>query len=464
MKRLLPSTLFGRMVLVLVVGLFIAQLVGAAILLRDRSVALYEAGGFHAAQRIASIVQVLDALEPAQRGIALRAVNADPLRVALTAQPVPLPTGDTSLAPRMQALLGRLLGPDRAVRAAIVERVPLQNAAAAGSPEHMPSGAMHRRWSRPDAPHHRVAFVAQVALADGSWATFEHGLAREQFAWPYKLVLTLAVLLVSVVALALLAVRWVTRPLATLGKAAEELGRDIDRPPLEEVGPVEVRRAAHAFNAMQQRLQRFLRERAEFLAAVSHDLKTPLTRLKLRAEMIEDSGMRAKFLTDVDEMERMTRATLDFIRGAHTEERVQPVDVNALLESLQSDFEAMGQKMTLEGTAASPFPGRPLGLRRCLSNLIDNAAKYGRSAGITVNDTPSALRITVADAGPGIPEHELNRVFEPFYRVERSRSRETGGTGLGLTIARDIARSHGGELVLRNRPGGGLEAVLTLPR
>lgn len=463
MRRLLPSTLFGRMVLVLVVGLFIAQLVGAAILLRDRSVALYEAGGFHAAQRIASIVQVLDALEPAQRGIALRAVNADPLRVALTAQPVPLPAGETSLAPRMQALLARLIGPDRAVRAAIVERVPSQ-AAAASPPDHMAPATMHRRWSRPDAPHHRVAFVAQVALADGSWATFEHGLAREQFAWPYKLVLTLGVLLVSVVALALLAVRWVTRPLATLGKAAEELGRDIDRPPLEEAGPVEVRRAAHAFNAMQQRLQRFLRERAEFLAAVSHDLKTPLTRLKLRTEMIEDPATRAKFLTDVDEMERMTRATLDFIRGAHTEERVQPVDVNALLESLQSDFEAMGHTVALEGTAASPFPGRPLGLRRCLSNLIDNAAKYGQSARIAVNDSPSALRITVTDDGPGIPDDELNRVFEPFYRVERSRSRETGGTGLGLSIARDIARSHGGELVLRNRPGGGLEAVLTLPR
>jgi signal transduction histidine kinase len=259
-------------------------------------------------------------------------------------------------------------------------------------------------------------------------------------------------------------VRWVTRPLATLGKAAEELGRDIDRPPLPESGPTEVRRAAQAFNAMQQRLQRFLRERAEFLAAVSHDLRTPLTRMKLRAEMIEDPATRAKMLTDVDEMERMTGATLDFLRGARSEERVQPVDVNALLESLQSDFEAMGHEVALEGAATAPFPGRPSALRRCLSNLIDNAVKYGRAARIAVSDAPNSLRIVVADNGPGLPEAELERVFEPFYRVERSRSRETGGTGLGLSIARDIARSHGGELRLRNRAGGGLEAVLTLPR
>jgi len=462
--RLLPSTLFGRMVLVLVAGLFIAQLVGAAILLRDRSVALYEAGGFHAVRRIASIVQVLDALEPAQRGIALRAVNAEPLRVSVTEQPGPLPAGETSLAPRMQALLTRLLGPDRAVRAAIVERVPLQTARAAPPPEHMPPEGMHRRWARPDARSYRVAFVAQVALADGTWATFEHGLAREPFAWPYKLLLTLGVLLVSVVALALLAVRWVTRPLATLGKAAEGLGRDIDRPPLPESGPAEVRRAAQAFNAMQQRLQRFLSERAEFLAAVSHDLRTPLTRLKLRAEMIDDAAMRTKVLADVDEMERMTAATLDFLRGARTEEPVQPIDVNALLESLQSDFEAMGHEVTLEGSAASPFPGRPLALRRCLSNLVDNAVKYGRAARVAVEDAHDALGISVTDEGPGIPEDQLDRVFEPFYRIERSRSRETGGTGLGLSIARDIARSHGGELVLRNREGGGLAALLTLPR
>lgn len=462
--RLLPVTLFGRLVLVLVAGLFVAQLVGAAILLRDRSMALYEAGGFHAVRRIASVVQVLDALDPAQRGIALRAVSAEPLRVTLAPQPGPLPAGETNLAPRMEAFLTRLLGPGRAVRAAIVERTPLPSAHAAPPPEHLPPGGMHRRWMRPDGPAHRVAFVAQVALADGTWATFEHGLAREPFAWPYKLLLTLGVLLVSVVALALLAVRWLTRPLATLGKAAEELGRDIDRPPLPESGPVEVQRAAQAFNAMQQRLQKFLRERAEFLAAVSHDLRTPLTRLKLRAEMIEDGAMRAKVLADVDEMERMTGAALDFLRGARSEERVQPIDVNALLESLQSDFEAMGHEVTLEGAAASPFPGRPTALRRCLSNLIDNAVKYGRAARITASDAPAALRITVSDRGPGIPETELERVFEPFYRLERSRSRETGGTGLGLSIARDIARRHGGELTLRNRTGGGLEAVLTLPR
>ncbi|MDH5513116.1 MAG: ATP-binding protein, partial [Gammaproteobacteria bacterium] len=269
---------------------------------------------------------------------------------------------------------------------------------------------------------------------------------------------------VSVIALSLLAVRWLTRPLGVLAVAADELGRDIRRAPLAEKGPAEVRRAAAAFNTMQSRLQTYLREREQMLAAVSHDLRTPITRLRLRAEMIEDESLRVKFARDLAEMEAMTTAALDFLRGAHVDEPVQPVDVLALLESLQADMEEAGHEVQVRAQDIAPFPARPLALKRCLTNLADNAVKYGKRAEIGVEDDGRELRITVADDGPGIPEAELKRVFEPFYRIEGSRSRETGGVGLGLSVARDIARAHRGELALRNRPGGGLEAVLMLPR
>jgi signal transduction histidine kinase len=304
----------------------------------------------------------------------------------------------------------------------------------------------------------------QAQLRDGRWVSFDRRLPDEPFAWPYKLLLTLAVLLVSVIALSLLAVRWLTRPLGVLALAADELGRDIRRAPLAEQGPAEVRRAAASFNTMQARLQTYLREREQMLAAVSHDLRTPITRLRLRAELIEDESLRAKFARDLAEMESMTAAALDFLRGARVDEPVRPVDVPALLDSLQADMEEAGHEVRVQARAAAPFPARPLALKRCLANLIENAVKYGTRAEVRLEDDGRELRITVADDGPGIPEAELERVFEPFYRIEGSRSRETGGVGLGLSVARDIVRAHGGELTLRNRPGGGLEVAVTLRR
>jgi signal transduction histidine kinase len=180
--------------------------------------------------------------------------------------------------------------------------------------------------------------------------------------------------------------------------------------------------------------------------------------------MLDDAELRAKFANDLQEMEAMVGAALDFMRGLDHQEPVRPVDVMALLESLQADARETGGDVRIEGAARAPYHGHAQALKRCLSNLIDNAVKYGKSATISVEDSAGQLRICVRDEGPGIPEAELERVFDPFYRLEGSRSRSTGGTGLGLTIARNIAQAHGGELVLRNRPAGGLEAVLTLPR
>jgi len=256
----------------------------------------------------------------------------------------------------------------------------------------------------------------------------------------------------------------VTGPLSSLATAADKLGADINRPPLTETGPSEAQRAARAFNSMQRRLSRFIADRTRIFTAMSHDLKTPITRLRLRAEMLDDEALRAKFAKDLEDMESMVTQTLDFMRDANAQEAVQRVDVMALLESLQTDYQDTGHRVEIEGSVAQPYPGRPLALRRCLTNLVDNAIRYGGSAAVKVEDAAEHLTIRVVDDGPGIAEQELEQAFEPFFRAEASRSRETGGTGLGLGIARNIARAHGGDLVLRNRAEGGLEAILTLAR
>lgn len=467
MIRLLPSTLFGRLVLVLLGGLLVAQFAGAAIMLRARATAVYETSGRYAVQRIAGIVRVLEEVGAEQQSLILPALNSAGLRVALTAPPGrELPVSrDNLAATRLRAALRGALGDERDVRIAVIAAAAVPADLQGPPPLYMGHMRPPHMGFLGGPPFRDASFLVQAQLRDGKWVSIAHRLPEEAFAWPGKLVLTLAVLLVSVVALSLFAVRWVTRPLALLGHAADELGRNIQRPPLAESGPLEVRRAAQAFNTMQARLARFLRDRAHLLAAVSHDLKTPITRLRLRAELLEDSELKDKFLHDLDEMEGMARATLDFLRDANAREPVRPLDVGALIESLQADAETLGREVEIRGTAdASPYPARPLALQRCLGNLIDNAVKYGKRAIVSINDSAARLCIVVADEGPGIPEDQLEQVFEPFFRLEQSRSRETGGAGLGLSIARDIARAHGGDLVLRNRASGGLEAVLTLPR
>jgi signal transduction histidine kinase len=340
-------------------------------------------------------------------------------------------------------------------------------------------GADNVRWAghhemmmgRPDAgrPGHMFApggilLLTQVQLRDGRWVTFDTQLPRESTSLPARLLLTLGVVLATVLALSFTAVRWLSRPLQTLAEAAEALGKNIHRPPLPEDGPTEVRQAAQAFNTMQSRLARYIDDRTQVLAAMSHDLKTPLTRLRLRAELLDDDETRQRFEKDLGEMQAMVTDALSALRGLDGPAESVPVDMMALLESLQADNEALGRPVEIEGRADAPLAGDPARLRRCVANLVENAVVYGRRARIRVEDSAKALTLRIRDDGPGIPEGMLERVFDPFFRLEGSRSRDTGGTGLGLSIARNIARAAGGDVSLRNPSQGGLEAVLVLPR
>lgn len=471
LARLLPQSLFGRLVAVLGVGLLVAQLLSAAINLAERESLLLTSGGMQQAHRIADVVKLLDSMGPAERERIVAVLNVPPLVLSLNDAPTaPAASAGNGAGPpaRMyRTMLRALLGDEREVR---VETAPWTDPPATPGPgwggvgpRHGP-GMMGGDMSNMHWAHGANVLRTQVQLIDGRWARFDSEAPSLPDGPPWRLALTLAVLLIAVLALSYLAVRWVTRPLHVLATAADELGRDLRRPPLPEAGPLEIRRAARAFNTMQARLARFIEDRTRILAAMSHDLKTPITRMRLRAELLDDDETRRRFEADLDEMQSMVHETLDFMRGLGGSEVAQAVDVNALLESVQADQQAMGREVRLEGRALAPYVGVASLLRRCLANLIDNAVLYGGRARVEVDDGPAWLTVRVCDEGPGIPERELHNVFEPFYRLEASRNRATGGTGLGLTIARNIAQTHGGDISLRNHPDGGLEAVLTLPR
>ena len=468
--RFLPRSLFSRLVLVLLGGLVVAQLLSFAVHMHERGELLSRASGRQSAQRIADIARFLDSLPANERRAIVQVLSAPPLTISLDRGPLAAEAEELGEGARdalFGAMLRRFLGDDLRAVVTVAEAPAVEPEA--GMKRGFKGPGMHGDWPASKAAMHAaaqpgIAFIAQVRLRDGALVTFDSRQPAQTQNWPYRLLLSLAVLLVAVVAVSLVAVRWATRPLNALADAADELGTNINRAPMAEEGPVEVVRAARAFNTMQARLAGYVRDRTRVLAAMSHDLKTPVTRLRLRAELLEDPQVRVKFTKDLDEMESMVGATLDFLRGQEVGEPVQPVDVTALLESLQADMAEIGGPVRIEGNARAPFPGRPQAMKRCLANLIENAVKYGKSAVVAIDDNDSRLEIRIRDEGPGLPQAELEKVFEPFYRVESSRSRETGGTGLGLTIARSVAEAHGGSLVLSNRAGGGLEARLILPR
>jgi signal transduction histidine kinase len=314
------------------------------------------------------------------------------------------------------------------------------------------------------AEHPTRSYDVAVRLPDGSSLVYRVTRIVPGTPLPPSLMVNMILLVVLLVIALYIVARSITRPLSRLAAAADNLGRSVRQPKLEEKGARELRHAARAFNTMQDRLQRYLDSRTRVLAAMSHDLKTPLTRLRLQVEtQIEDPVLQARFGKELDEMEGMVRGALALFRGLNDEEGLEPVDVNLLLETVRGEFTEMGEDVTLEGRALGPLTGKPQALKRCITNLVANAVKFGSRARLLVRDG-AQLQISVCDDGPGIPPDEIERVFEPFYRLESSRNRDTGGTGLGLSIARDVAQAHGGSLILRNRPEGGLEARLTLPR
>lgn len=304
-------------------------------------------------------------------------------------------------------------------------------------------------------------FTASVRQPDGRWATVSPpgGIWTP---WHTRILLVFLGSLALLLPLAWWTARQLARPIGRFAQAAERLGSDPHAPALDETGPAEIRHAAHAFNEMQAKLNRYVEGRTQMVAAIAHDLRTPLTRLRFRAEQA-DPDVRDRMAADIAEMDDMISQALSYVRGVSLRETRSRLDLSALVAAVVADLSEVGAEIDLSAEAPIQIEGEPLNLRRAVSNLVENAVKFAGRAEVAVTRDQGRAVVTVSDRGPGLAEAELEAVFEPFRRGEQSRNRDTGGAGLGLAVTRGIARAHGGDVVLLSRDGGGLNARLTLP-
>ncbi len=468
------GSMAGRVFLILAAGIVVSALVTHELAEHRRRELMAQFRVTRNADRVAQLVSQFEATTPAERP--RLAASLALLGVSAVLGPIDTPRGqpDPTLAATVRAAIDTR-SPVAAVRApesACPPRSP--RAGRQGSPPlafpatPVPGEATDPASAPlPEPPRHRgICRVVQVRLADGTAlriaAPSGRPLGRPPLppftGWPYPLVF-----LACIGLLAYLVARMATGPLRRLASAAADFGEDISTPPIAVDGPTEVRRAAVAFNTMQARIRNHVEERTQMLAAIAHDLQTPLTRLRLRLEKVADEELRARLIDDLGQMQQTIREGLELLRSASTGDPLETLDLDSLLEAVCTDATDAGQDVTLEGRLGTPLRGRPNALRRCIDNLIDNAVKYGQRAALTVRRDRDHAVISIRDAGPGIPPEQIEAVFRPFYRLETSRSRDTGGTGLGLAIARNLAEQQGGSLSLRNHPQGGLEAALRLP-
>jgi signal transduction histidine kinase len=460
MTRWLPDSMLARTALVLVAALLLGLGAALFVFAGSRSESLAALGGRNAAERVAALVSLLEETPSEARRHVLRRMDSAAFRAGWGANPLVADSEKAhGLAEAVVRDLGRHLD-GREVRVAMGPPAP-GGGPFPGPSGHPPGMGMMMGPGGGFGLGHGLgghALRMSVRLGDGTWLNVFAPLDVGEPLWRPRFLAPVLAALLAVTLAALWAVRRATRPFDTFAAAAERLGVEIAAPPMPETGPREVRRAAHAFNVMQERIRRFVDDRTQMLAAISHDLRTPITRLKLRAEFIEDEDERARLLADLDEMERMIAATLSFARDDAAREDRRPVDVAALVQGLADDLGA-----GYRGPERMVIPARHMALKRAVANLIGNAVKYGGTACARLDRQPGLVVLTVEDDGPGIPDADLERVFAPFVRLEGSRSRDTGGTGLGLAVARAAIRAHGGDVVLANRPEGGLRATVTVP-
>ena len=433
--RLWPEGIAGRLGLLLLAGLGVFGLVAGLLFLDERQERVAEHFARTLSVRIIAMVESLEVAPAAERRRLLTAFSDRRLRVRLlrghpqAAEWKPPEHVDEDAARHVERLRPR--------------------------PVLMRLGA-----ESSDDRQGRPRLLVAVGLKEGAWAEFAirtpRGPRPGVFFW-----LGLAALLV------VLTLMWgthrMTRPLRRFAEAADRLGLDAGPPPLPEYGSRELRQATRAFNRMTERIRRLVDDRTLLLAAVSHDLRTMLTRLRLRTEFIKDREQREKAATDLDEMKAMLDATLAFARDDAADEHPVPVDLAVLLRSLTDDLANIGRPASYDGPDRLAVPGRPVALRRLFGNLLYNALRYGAEARAALQQVDHRIEVLIEDRGPGIPEALRERVFDPFFRLEASRNRDTGGSGLGLAVVRAIVQRHDGTIGLEDRPGGGLRVRVTLP-
>ncbi len=445
--RLLPRSLAGQTVLVLLIGLMVSHVASMLTFSHEGGSSLGALSSRSITGRIAEIVHVVEGSPPEWRSALLKAAAGPGLAVMAATEPQVRTAAQTSDEAAMRAHIEGLVGRRAAVR--------LMDPGDADR-HHHPGLAL------PDLPGGQV-LEADIQLVDRTWLRFEAAVPKRALLWSLEALLSMALMTTGVLVAAFWAVRQLTRPLATFAQAAERLGKDVGAPPLPIGGPTELRQAQEAFNRMQERLRRLIENRLQMVAAISHDLKTPITLLRLRAEFVEDDEERTKMLATLDEMEALVRSTLAFAREEAIHEPRRTVDVAALVRTVCDDLADAGADVQCDTPDKLALECRPLALKRAFQNIIENAVKFGHRARVTVAADDHVV-IAVDDDGPGIPEDEMARVFMPFYRLEHSRCRDTGGVGLGLAVTQSIINAHGGHVLLENRMDGGLRVTVELPR
>jgi len=450
-----PRSLTTQVLLLALTGLLLVQLLGIQIYSQERNEALSLVNSRNAMIRLSSVVRLLNgATAPLQEEI-LRASRSETLMMRL--QPVPLLPSERDT--QYELLLRRQLDypPQLTIQISVEQaddRLPPPDLT---RHPHFAQGR-GRLFGR------NVRLFGAIQLANGQWLNFSSLADKEPPAWSLRTILSLLL----VAALVGLLVSWLlgrtTRPLKQLARQAEHFSRGEDIPPLPETGPLEIRETLIAFNRMQQRLNRFVQDRTQMLAAISHDLRTPLTSLRLRSEFLPDSEDKERMQQTLQQMEAMLNATLSFARDDHHGEPSRNVDLVSLLNSLCDDYVDTGHRVVCQAEGKLVYACRPAMLRRVVQNLIGNAVKYAGNAEVSLNSDDQYIYLTVQDSGPGIPPEQLESVFKPFFRLDTARNTEDGSVGLGLSIARTLIHQHGGEISLENRPEGGLRVRVSLPR
>lgn len=471
--RLLPRSLLGRMLLLTLLVVVLAQGLSSVIWvaqLRASQLQGLRASASSLAHSMSASVSYFRSLPVAYRPMVLdqlRSMGGTRFFVSLNVKPLDMPV--LPVTPRKQAVievfqqvLHERLGQQMDISVEFVSPDDLRIFNSGLKLDELPRSWAH--YSLTLEPLNPPVLVTQIRLGEGEWLYIAsllpepytsleaERLPRQQIGF---IALTTALLLLFIGLL----VHWQSRPLKRLARAARELSLGADVAPVAEGGGSEVVEVGRAFNNMRERISRYLTERSQLFSAISHDLRTPITRLRLRVELLEDEALQAKFSRDLDELELLVKGALQCVKDTDIHENIEPIDLNQVLELLAEPYLRDG-RITLEGRALAPYPGKSLALRRCIGNLIDNAIKYGERAQLRIIDSAESFVLQVDDQGPGVPEQRLEQVFEPHFRLAGQQQ----GYGLGLGIARNIAHSHGGEVSLLNLREGGLRVTLYLPR
>lgn len=452
-----PRGLRGQLLLLLLTALVAAQGIGAVIFLDERDRVVVFGAAREAGSRAVSLAQELDgaAAEGAER--MLRAAQSRSMRFEIVEQAeAERPIWRFS---RLSRRLARDLdAPGGELRIGLVDEAPGERMA-----EHEAHEAHGGREGREWREERRHFLLVATPLKDGRWLSVKARLPRPPLQWAWPALVSVALAAIAVTAVVWITVARIARPMEALVTAADQLGRAEAPKPLPLAGPSEVRRVTTSFNAMADRITRLLDERARTLAAIGHDLRSPITAMRIRLEMVDDAETRERLEACVDEIQSLVEAALALARGGGVEEPKARIDLAALLGTIVAELKEAGGEAALDAPAVLEIEARPAALKRALRNIAENAVRYGEIARIAAERDADSVRITIDDDGPGIPQTERERVFDPFVRLEGSRSRETGGAGLGLAIARAVIDGHDGTIALEAGPSGGTRAVIRLP-